>query len=265
LMARRCRQVRWMTERVGPYEVNTVVCGDALELMRELPDGCVDAVVTDPPYGIPAGSVFWRNHGRSMEDWEGAAHNAEVPDWLQGVSFAEDAVCLEFGRNHPEAVEKMIARHRAAGLTPWHFVTLVKTSPAPTPRPKFATGFEMGMVSYKGKRQWFGNGYVVDRWIGQGMAHPSVERLHPTQKPLEPFRAWIAALAKPGGLVLDPFLGSGTAAVACVQTGRRFLGFDISPEYCEIARKRIRDAQAQPRLLDAEPQAMPSQAVLVEA
>ena len=56
-----------------------------------------------------------------------------------------------------------------------------------------------------------------------------------------------------GGLVLDPFLGSGTTAVACVQTGRNFIGIEIDPGYCAIAEKRIREAQAQPRLFTDAP------------
>ena len=70
---------------------------------------------------------------------------------------------------------------------------------------------------------------------------------------------WLSGLVcPPGGLVLDPFLGSGTTAVAAIQTGRRFLGYEIDAGYCEIARKRIAEAQAQPRLnFDTQPAPLP--------
>jgi DNA modification methylase len=64
---------------------------------------------------------------------------------------------------------------------------------------------------------------------------------------------------EPGGLVLDPFLGSGTTAVAAIQTGRRFIGYEIDEGYCEIARKRIAEARAQPRLdFDSSPAPLPT-------
>ena len=68
---------------------------------------------------------------------------------------------------------------------------------------------------------------------------------HPTQKP----ELLMRQLLKVGGdTILDPFMGSGTTGVACVQTGRNFIGCEISPEYFRIAEKRIREAQAQPRI-----------------
>lgn len=65
------------------------------------------------------------------------------------------------------------------------------------------------------------------------------------------------------GIILDPFMGSGTTGVACVQTGRRFIGIEIDPHYCEIAQKRIEQALLQPRLFDLEKPAKPTQGGLL--
>ncbi len=72
---------------------------------------------------------------------------------------------------------------------------------------------------------------------------PTSEREHATQKPVE-LISRVAEVASPtGGLVLDPFAGSGTTGVACVKTGRRFIGIEIDEKYCEIAAKRIQKAE----------------------
>lgn len=72
---------------------------------------------------------------------------------------------------------------------------------------------------------------------------------HPTEKPVELLNYICSAVMPAEGTVLDPFMGSGTTGVACVQAGRAFVGIDIDPAYVEIATRRIRQAQAQPRLM----------------
>jgi len=77
----------------------------------------------------------------------------------------------------------------------------------------------------------------------------SRNRVHPTQKPVT-LMEWCMEMAKvpKGATVLDPFMGSGTTGVACVKTGRNFIGIEIDETYFKIAQKRIEDAQRQPRL-----------------
>jgi len=69
--------------------------------------------------------------------------------------------------------------------------------------------------------------------------------LHPTQKPVALFEYLIKTYTNEGDLVLDNCIGSGTTAVACLQTNRHFIGIELSPEYCEIAKKRIKEIQPQ--------------------
>lgn len=76
-----------------------------------------------------------------------------------------------------------------------------------------------------------------------------VSDLHPTQKPV-PLMEYITRLSvRPGGLCLDPFMGSGTTGVACMNLGRQFIGIEIEPKYFDIACRRIEDAQRQGRLI----------------
>jgi site-specific DNA-methyltransferase (adenine-specific) len=101
------------------------------------------------------------------------------------------------------------------------------------------------------------------RWNGNGNAaiwrHP-VERnqkQHPTQKPFDLMCHLINQFSNSGDTILDPFMGSGTTGVACVQTGRDFIGIEIDKDYFAIAERRIKDAEAQLPLIPQEPHGPP--------
>jgi site-specific DNA-methyltransferase (adenine-specific) len=83
----------------------------------------------------------------------------------------------------------------------------------------------------------------------KGVRTAQGNRQHPTQKPVELYRYFIKTYTNEGNTVLDIAMGSGTTGVACVQTGRNFIGIEIDPDYFAIAERRIKEAQMQPRLL----------------
>lgn len=85
-------------------------------------------------------------------------------------------------------------------------------------------------------------------WNGGGFVPNTVRTKHPTQKPVPLCEYLILTYTNPGDTVLDNCMGSGTTGVACVKSGRNFIGMEISPEYFAIAESRIKAAQAQPSL-----------------
>ena len=87
-------------------------------------------------------------------------------------------------------------------------------------------------------------------WKQQGNKQLNEERIHPTQKPIKLMKRIVLGSTNEGDLVLDPFMGSGTTGVACIQLNRNFIGFEISPDYFAMAQKRINEAQAQKKLGD---------------
>ncbi len=93
--------------------------------------------------------------------------------------------------------------------------------------------------------KWLEMGYnPKDVWSVSRLHRQHVERVdHPTQKPLEIVERMVLASCPPGGRVLDPFMGSGTTAVACARHGRQFGGYEINADYCEIVHKRVADAR----------------------
>ncbi|WXK23482.1 site-specific DNA-methyltransferase [Mycetohabitans endofungorum] len=100
--------------------------------------------------------------------------------------------------------------------------------------------------------KWLELGYnPKDVWSVSRLHRQHGERVaHPTQKPLEIIERMVLSSCPPGGLVLDPFMGSGTTAVACARHQRRFVGYEINPEYCALARRRLAALEADRAILD---------------
>ena len=219
--------------------------GDCLEFLRMLDSGGIDAVVTDPPCGIAL-----KSHGqlfRSAGAIQGDA-NAELAECAYGM-------CAD--RGWPVAMF----------FSPYRWFTNGWRN---------APGWEKGIhVGAGGDRKtcWKRDvemiGIAFNRPLN-GARESSVLRfnaispnfvgvVHPAEKPLPLMRYLIEKLTQPGDTVLDPFMGSGTTGVACVQTGRRFIGCEIDPAYFAIAQQRIAQAQGAGSLFP------PSQSILSDS
>ena len=214
--------------------------GDCLEVMKTIPDGSVDAVVTDPPYGISHPTNYSRRGMRGISGGAPASGNDYPP---------------VYGDNHPFDPTPWIrwpcclwgANYYADKLPPTSgWLVWDKLRPDTLDQ---AT-CELAWTNFiKGVRRF--------RYLWNGAIRAGNERLyHPTQKPTALMRWVLTHRWMPEGTILDPFMGSGTTGVACVQTGRNFIGIEIDPIYYAIAEKRIAEAQLQTRLPLAEtPQA----------
>jgi len=95
-------------------------------------------------------------------------------------------------------------------------------------------------------------------WNGMIRAEKHIERVHPTQKPVGVMQFCLHQLPNDAHTIFDPFMGSGTTGVACVQSGKSFVGIEREPSYFDMACQRIQDAVNQPRLFD-EPEQAPEQ------
>ena len=221
-----------------------LILGDCLEVLPTLPK--VDAVITDPPYGIPKGSAICRKGGSEIVDWHGEVHNEVVSGWRELVC-AEDAWIVEFGLRASDGFA-IAHEHINRGWRLSNVYALVKSAPAPTPRPGFANATELAVVSRAGKPRWNGSGYVPNRWIGLTPNQKRTDSGHPTEKPLDAMESLVGALSAVGGLVVDPFMGSGTTGVACANLGRKFIGIEIERKYFDIACERIDNAYRQKRM-----------------
>jgi 16S rRNA G966 N2-methylase RsmD len=212
--------------QIGPYDCCTVVEGDCLELMKQLPDGAVDAVITDPPYGINAA------RDRNSQKW----------GWT-------DFAVTGWDRERPSPVAFAEAVRVSKAQAVWGGNYFTDSLP---PRGKW-------LIWDKGQTD-FSLADCEMAWTSLDGATRRIEyaralalqdgKVHPTQKPVA-VMLWNILQMGEAETILDPFCGSGTTLVAAKKLGRHFLGFEISPEYCEIARKRIALVEAQPQLFPA--------------
>ena len=194
----------------------TLYLGDCRDILPTLPK--VDAVITDPPYGIGIASNPVRQMHEKL-DWDAAAPDDGVLDAIVDAG----AVAVVWGGNY-------------FNLPPSQcFFVWDKVQPQ-----DFSLAMcEQAWTNKKGPAKLYRQSVL------------SYRKEHPTQKPVELMKWCIdQACVHPRGTVLDPFMGSGTTGVAAVQMGRKFIGIEREPSYFDIACRRIEDAQRQGRLIE---------------
>ena len=201
----------------------TLYLGDCMEVMPTL--GTVDAVVTDPPYGL--GESGAKSASRdNLANADIYAHK----NWDN--STADDAVSLA------------ISISNSAIIFGGNYYDLPATScwliwDKLNGQSDFAD-CEMAWTNLpKAVRR------LVYRWNGFLRMERDIPREHPTQKPVGVMEWCLGHLPDGTNTVLDPFMGSGTTGVACVKTGRNFVGVELDPDYFDIACKRIEEAHRQ--------------------
>lgn len=217
-----------------------LLLGDCLEIMPLL--GKVDAVVTDPPYGIKmdrgmgGGGVdgFGNNTKRKPKAYAGG-WDKERPSHETFASFL-DASSLHIVWGGQFFADMLPPQGK------WLFWDKCQTMPS------YGDG-ELAWTSLPGEavKQFTYN--------GSGLHAKEKDRLHPTQKPVELMR-WCLGFLPAAQTILDPFMGSGTTLVACAKLGRRGIGIELDPDYFAIACERVRKAYDQPDMFVERPKAL---------
>jgi DNA modification methylase len=204
----------------------TLYLGDCLEVMPAL--GKVDAVVTDPPYGIGFSSqpTRWqRANGMRRNGWDDVAPHVAV---THIVAAATESII--WGGNY-------FALPPSRGWLIWS-----KSGNAPS-----MADAEMAWTS----RDM--NTRVFNKSVKSASLEKNLQTApHPTQKPLA-LMQWCLGFLPNAETILDPFMGSGTTLVACAKLGRKGIGIELDPDYFEIACKRVQAAYDQPDLFVAPP------------
>ena len=203
-----------------------LIHGDCLEVMRGMDDNSVDAVVTDPPYGNNTDYGIYidtRDNLRKLVDYF-------MP---QALRIAEKVFVTSGVKNmwlYPEPTWTLSWVNPAGiGSSQWGFTCW---------QPVLAYGKDPYLQDGKGRRP----DTLFQRKTDKN------KNDHPCAKPDNVMRWIIDRTTRPGDTILDPFMGSGTTGVACVQTGRNFIGIEIDERYFAIAQRRIKDALQQPNL-----------------
>jgi site-specific DNA-methyltransferase (adenine-specific) len=194
--------------------------------MAAMPDASVDLVVTDPPYG----ARYRDRSGRTVANDDNTAWL--TPAFAQVARVLKDhRFCVSFYGWHQ--ADRFLAAWRAAGLRPVGHLVWVKSYHS-NGTPRFLRyRHEAAYLLAKGFPRPTEAINDVLGWEYTG------NRRHPTEKPVSAIEPLIEAFSRPGDLVLDPFAGSGTTAVAAQELGRRYVAIELDPRYCEAARERL--------------------------
>lgn len=227
--------------------------GDCLDLMKDIPDGSVDCIITDPPYGttdckwdkIPDLKLFFEHGFRVLKENGALISFSQLPFAVDLINTCRKYFRYEIIWQKTKPVgflnaNKMPLRAHENILVFYRKLPVYnpqKKKGAPYKTKSLGTGSDL----YGNKKPSATNNITGDR-------HPSdvllfkkcnFESLHPTHKPVELMEWLVKTYTNPGDTVLDCFMGSGTTGVACVRNGRNFIGMELQEKYFEIAQKRI--------------------------
>lgn len=241
----------------------TLYLGDCLEVMRSMPDKSVDAVITSPPYnktGFREGKDGHPNIFKADMNYRTFSDNMdekEYWDWQRKIFEESYRILKDTGSlfyNH------IIRRYN--GMAHHPIVELCDT------QLKFyqqiiwdRIGSFNNNLTYLDLMTELILWFVKDKpTVNKNVSHrneiwrikPSCDKGHPATFPVALPKNCILLSTNPNDTILDPFAGSGTTGVACIQTNRNFIGIEIDPVYYALAEKRIHEAQQQPSLLEAK-------------
>lgn len=222
--------------------------GDCLELLKQIPDKSIDLIVTDPPYKIvPGGFSNKENATSGMLSRKNIAvrkgtlfaeNSISFSDWIPEVFrvLKDGSHCYIMinGRNLSDLqTECEKAGFKYQNLLVWNKGNV-------TPNKWYMNQCEFILMLRKGKAK-----NIRNMGTSTLLNIPNIigNKVHPTEKPPELPELLILNSTEDGETVCDPFMGSGSAGVACVNTGRRFVGIELDRQYFEVAEKRIEEAQ----------------------
>jgi len=239
-------------------KLNTIIQGDCLEIMKKIPDNSIDLVLTDPPYGttkndwdnVPDLDKLWKEYKRIGKDNCGFIMTSAQPFTTDLINSQREL--FRYDLIYEKTLGSGFLNAKRMPMR-YHEEILIFYKKLPTYNPIMGDGVRKRGINKSidngtnyGKRTKFNQKYddggkrYPKSIIRFSTGDRTKEQYHPTGKPLELISYLIKTYSKEGDLILDPFLGSGTTAVAARNLKRNYIGIEISKEYCEIAKQRLR-------------------------
>jgi len=237
-------------KKLGKFQIDNIYCGDALQLMKDIPSETIDLIVTDPPFAIDFKAR--RNNYNRTQDRVLEGYN-EIPKdkyyeftvtWMKeayrilkrtgGMYVFSGWTNLKDILNAIDEVGFITINHLI-----WKYQFGVFT------RRKYVTSHYHILFVVKDKKKYKFNKvehYPEDVWI-INREYWTGRIKTPTKLPVELVKKILLFSSDEGDIVFDPFLGSGTVAVVAKMLGRHYLGFEIVSEYCEFAKERVNKIQ----------------------
>lgn len=241
-------------------ETNVIYNTDCYEGLAMIPDKSIDCVVTDPPYLFDNGHYMSSSTNGKRTILKNSCVSAGNDVWKRMSEFGQDEIykLLDIMLTKMKVCNMYICCSETqvpiygiwAREHDLHINILVWEKPLSIiNKNRFSTNAEYIVRIYD-----FGTSlnrlpyndiynHVIRTSVVRGQ-----DKQHPCQKPVELIKRFIMLSSKEGDVILDPFIGSGTTAIACIQSGRRYIGFELSKEYFGKAVKRIKAEQQQLKL-----------------
>lgn len=195
--------------------INKIICGDCLEVMKEMPDKCVDLVLTDPPYSKEFLSLY-----------------ENIAKESKRILKNEGLIIAYAGHYHLPKVFELMGKHLKYY---WTFCLLHQGGGSKMIFEKRISCFWKPIVAFSNSRKGETTKIISDVIQGSGRNKES----HPWEQATNELFPLIEKYTKENDIILDPLLGSGTTAEACKLLHRDFIGIEINPEYCKIAEERL--------------------------
>lgn len=229
--------------------LNKIICGDCLEVMKKLPDNSIDCVITSPPYNKnnkKKPNSSWARMNIDYEVYDDNLPEEQYQEWQKAIIAELLRVIKPEGSifyNHKPRYRNLrcllptdfIPMKNLRQLIIWQRYSSPNVSPI-----TFMQNTEHIYWLCKDKPRFnkeffrFGEVWKMNYDIGNN---------HPAPFPITIPNRCIEATTKAGDIVLDPFMGSGTTAMSAKQLDRNFIGVELNPEYCEIAKERLKNLQ----------------------
>lgn len=234
--------------RLGKFEIDNIYWGDALQLIKEIPDNSIDLIVTDPPFAIDFKAKRNNYHRKEERVLEGYC---EIPkdkyyefscSWLkEAYRILKDTGSLYLFSGWTNLKDILNALEETKFIIINHIIW--KYQFGVYTKRKFVTSHYHILFACKNEKKYKFNKiehYPEDVWI-INREYWTNKIKTPTKLPLEIIKKILLFSSDEGDIVLDPFIGSGQVAIACKMLNRHFLGFEIVKEYYEFAKKRIKE------------------------
>lgn len=251
-----------MRLKMENYKVNKIFQGDCLKILADLPDNLIDLVITDPPFNVMNKEDLKFNHRTDITQGVEFDQFSSYEDYLQFIDNwiklivqkmrSNSSLYVFFAIQYLTDLMKLCLKYglKYKGVLVWH-----KTNPAPKIRKSgYVSSTESILFMVKGKPTF--------NFLGQNKMHNLIEMpicmgkerlknkneknkkgkyatLHPTQKPLELFKHFILVSSNINDLVCDPFVGTGTANIACRMLNRYCIGIELDKNYASHAIERL--------------------------
>ena len=223
-------------------ELNKIYNMDCLEGMRQLPDNCVDLVVTDPPYVIEtSGAGIYKQADKQYVKELNNMKDGFSTQVLDELCRIMKKINIYFFCSQKQIIPLLDYFVKGKKCN-WNLLTWHKTNPVPACGNKYLTDTEYILFFREKGVKIYGEFKTKFTYYITPLNQSDKKKYgHPTIKPMNIVKNLIVNSSLEDGIVFDPFMGSGTTAVAAKECGRNFIGYELDSDYYEICNKRLEE------------------------